>query len=55
MFFCSTENLIFKKGETQMPQYMITYLGTPKSSSPEEDQKNMSKYRDWLSSLGDLW
>ena len=36
-----------------MPQYLLTYLGTPKSSSPEEDQKNMSKYRDWLSSLGD--
>lgn len=36
-----------------MPQYMITYLGTPKSSSPEENQQHMSKYRAWLSSLGD--
>ena len=36
-----------------MAQYIITYLGTPRSSSPEEDQQHMSKYRDWLSSLGD--
>ena len=36
-----------------MPQYIITYLGTPKSSSPEEDQQHMSKYRNWLASLGD--
>jgi hypothetical protein len=36
-----------------MPQYIITYLGTPKSSSPEEDQQHMSKYRAWLASLGD--
>ena len=36
-----------------MPQYMITYLGTPKSGTPEENQQHMSKYRAWLSSLGD--
>jgi hypothetical protein len=36
-----------------MPQYIITYLGTPKSSSPEEDQQHMSKYRAWLASLSD--
>ena len=36
-----------------MSQYMITYLGTPKSSSPEEDQQHMAKYRAWLSALGD--
>ncbi len=36
-----------------MPQYIITYLGTPKSSTPEENQQQMLKYRDWLTSLGD--
>jgi hypothetical protein len=36
-----------------MPQYMITYLGTPNSMSPEEGQQHMAKYRAWLSSLGD--
>ncbi len=36
-----------------MPQFIITYLGTPKSSSPEENQQHMSKYRAWLASLGD--
>ena len=36
-----------------MPQYMITYLGGDKPSSPEEGKQNMAKYRAWLSSLGD--
>lgn len=36
-----------------MPQYIITYLGGNQSSSPEEGKQHMSKYRDWLSSLGD--
>ncbi len=36
-----------------MPQFMISYLGTPKPSSPEEGQKHMQKYMAWLSSLGD--
>ena len=36
-----------------MPQYIITYLGGDKPSSPEEGKRNMSKYRAWLSSLGD--
>ena len=36
-----------------MPQFMISYLGTPKPSSPEENQQHMSKYRAWLASLGD--
>jgi hypothetical protein len=36
-----------------MPQYMISYLGTPNSMSPEEGQQHMVKYRSWLSSLGD--
>lgn len=36
-----------------MPQYMITYLGGNRPSSPEEGKKNMSKYRAWLASLGD--
>ena len=36
-----------------MPQYFITYLGGDKPSSPEEGEQHMSKYRVWLSSLGD--
>ena len=35
-----------------MPQYMITYLGGEHSSNPEEGKKHMSRYEDWLSSLG---
>jgi len=36
-----------------MPQYIITYLGGNEPSSPEEGKRRMSKYREWLSSLGD--
>lgn len=36
-----------------MPQYVIVYLGGDQQSSPEEDKQHMSKYMDWLSSLGD--
>jgi len=36
-----------------MPQYIITYLGGDKPSSPEEGQKNYAKYGEWLASLGD--
>ena len=35
-----------------MPKYFITYLGGDKPSSPEEGTQHMSKYRNWLSSLG---
>ncbi len=35
-----------------MPQYVIVYLGGDHPSSPEEGKQHMSKYRDWLSSLG---
>lgn len=35
-----------------MPQYTIVYLGGEQPSSPEEGQKNMQKYREWLTSLG---
>ena len=35
-----------------MPQYCITYLGGDKPSSPEAGKQQMSKYMDWLSSLG---
>lgn len=35
-----------------MSQYMITYLGGDKPSNPEEGKQRMSKYRAWLSSLG---
>jgi len=36
-----------------MPQYVIVYLGGDKPPSPEEGKQHMSKYMDWLSSLGD--
>lgn len=36
-----------------MPQYMITYLGGNKPSSTEEGKQHMTKYKAWLSSLGD--
>ena len=36
-----------------MPQYMITYLGGDQPSSPEEGKQHMSKYMEWLASLGD--
>jgi hypothetical protein len=36
-----------------MPQYVIVYLGGNQPSSPEEGNKHMAKYREWLSSLGD--
>ena len=36
-----------------MPQYVIVYLGGDQPSSPEEGKQQMSKYMDWLSSLGD--
>jgi hypothetical protein len=36
-----------------MPQYLITYLGGDRPSRPEEGKQHMSKYRAWLSSLGD--
>ena len=36
-----------------MPQYLIVYLGGDQPSSLEEGKQHMSKYREWLSSLGD--
>ena len=36
-----------------MAQYVIVYLGGDQPSTPEEGKKHMSKYMDWLSSLGD--
>jgi hypothetical protein len=36
-----------------MPNFMLTYLGTPKISSPEEKQSHMQKYQQWILDLGD--
>ena len=36
-----------------MPEFMITYLGTPQPASPEEGQQHMAKYKEWLTALGD--
>lgn len=35
-----------------MSQYIIVYLGGDQPSNPEEGEKHMMKYREWLSSLG---
>ena len=36
-----------------MPNFMLSYLGTPKIDSPEEKQSHMQKYQQWLSDLGE--
>ena len=36
-----------------MSQFIISYIGTPQPSSPEEGQKHFAKYKEWLSSLGE--
>ena len=36
-----------------MAQYIIVYLGGDQPSSPEEGKQHMSKYMEWLASLGD--
>ncbi len=36
-----------------MSKYVIVYLGGDQPSSPDEGKQHMSKYMDWLSSLGD--
>ena len=36
-----------------MPQFVIVYVGGNPPSSPEEGKKHFSKYREWLSALGD--
>ena len=36
-----------------MSRFVIVYLGGDQPSSPEEGKMNMSKYMNWLASLGD--
>ena len=36
-----------------MAQYIISYLGGEQPSTPEEGKQHFSKYKEWLSSLGD--
>lgn len=36
-----------------MNQYIITYLGGDKPSSPEAGKQHFAKYQAWLASLGD--
>ena len=36
-----------------MPNFMLTYLGTPQISSPEEKQTHMQRYHQWITGLGD--
>jgi hypothetical protein len=36
-----------------MTQYIITYLGGDKPSSPDEGKQHFAKYMEWISSLGE--
>ena len=36
-----------------MPQYIFVYLGGEYPSNPEEGQKHLEKYQEWLVALGD--
>lgn len=36
-----------------MARFMLTYLGGNPPSTPEEGQKHMAEYREWLQGLGD--
>lgn len=36
-----------------MAQFIITYFGGDKPSSPEEGQTHYARYQEWLASLGD--
>lgn len=36
-----------------MNQYIISYIGGDRPSSPEEGRKNLERYQQWLGSLGD--
>lgn len=36
-----------------MQQYVLVYLGGNQPSSPEEADKHFTRYREWLSSLGE--
>lgn len=36
-----------------MPQYIFAYLGGEYPSDPEEAQRHLEKYQQWLMSLGD--
>jgi hypothetical protein len=39
--------------ETEMPQYIMTYLGGDQPSSAEEGQRHFARYMAWLAALGD--
>ena len=36
-----------------MNQYIITYIGGDKPSSPEEGKQHFAQYQQWLASLGE--
>ena len=36
-----------------MPNFMLTYLGSPQISTPEEKQSHMDKYHQWIVGLGE--
>jgi len=36
-----------------MPNFMLSYLGTPKIETPEEKQSHMQQYQQWILDLGE--
>jgi len=36
-----------------MPQYILTYMGGNRPSTPEEGKQHFAKYQEWLTTLGD--
>jgi len=36
-----------------MPQYVIVYLGGNQPASPKEGKQHVSKYMEWITSLGE--
>jgi hypothetical protein len=47
------DNISTSKEKIRMPQYCISYIGGNQPSTPEEGQKHMNKYMEWLASLGE--
>ncbi len=48
--FIDDENYFYQ--EKEMSRYIITYLGGNQPTSSEESKQHMTKYMEWLSSLG---
>ena len=53
MAYDNEDKANLNKGEKDMSQYIIVYLGGNPPSSPEEGKQHFSKYMEWIKSLGD--